>query len=171
MLAHKHLRQARPAQHVVSLLVSISYVKYVRACFVDTYTVVQMQGLEYIACTLPSSVHLYIRLDCVVQATVGFVVYECLAFSCVAHPVILGPQLIDHKLNNTIMRTTANVVSHMDIEQGKRPIGLGMVGKPTLVGVGVDLTLDRRSLRRLSHFFSFFLFPVFYQRFCICQPP
>ena len=55
------------------------------------------------------------------------------------------------------MRTTANVVSHVDVEQSIRPIRLGVEREPTLVGVGVDLTLDRRGLRRLSHLLSLFL--------------
>ena len=68
------------------------------------------------------------------------------------------------------MRTTANVVSHMNVEQGERPIDLGMERESTLVGIGVDLTLNGRTLRRLSHFLSLFLFPVFYQTFPRCQP-
>ena len=72
----------------------------------------------------------------------------------IVEPIILGPQLIHYELHNPIMRTTANVVSHVNVEQSIRPIRLGVEREATLVGVGVDLTLDRRSLRRLSHFSS-----------------
>ena len=49
------------------------------------------------------------------------------------------------------MRTTANVVAHMNVEQGKRTIGLRMEREACLVGVVVDSLLDRFSLRGLSH--------------------
>ena len=45
----------------------------------------------------------------------------------------------------------------MDVEQGERPIGLGMVGEASLVGVGVDLLLDGFGLWGLSHVILSFL--------------
>jgi hypothetical protein len=45
----------------------------------------------------------------------------------------------------------------MNVEQSKRPIRLGVVGKSTLVGVSVDFTLDGRTFWRLSHFLFLFL--------------
>ena len=53
------------------------------------------------------------------------------------------------------MGTTADVVFHADIKQGERPIRLGVVGKPCLVGIALNATLDRLSLWRLSHFSIF----------------
>ena len=72
---------------------------------------------------------------------------------------ILLPQTIHHELDNTIMSTTTNVVSHVNVEQSKRPILFRMKRESTFVGIGVDFTLDGRTFWRLSHFhflFSFF---------------
>jgi hypothetical protein len=55
------------------------------------------------------------------------------------------------------MITTADVVSHVNVEQGKRTILFRMKREPTLIGIGVDFTLDGRTFRRLSHFHSLFL--------------
>lgn len=71
--------------------------------------------------------------------------------------MILCPQFIDNKPYNPIVRTTANIVAHMDVEQGERTIRLGMIGKAGLISVGVDFLFDRFSLRGLSHFLSFTL--------------
>lgn len=71
--------------------------------------------------------------------------------------MILCPQFIDNKPHNPIVRTTANIVAHANVEQCKRTIRLGMIGKASLIGVGVDFLFDRFSLRGLSHFLSFTL--------------
>ena len=71
--------------------------------------------------------------------------------------MILTPQLIHHELHNPVMGTTANVVAHMDIKQGERPIRLGVIGEASLVGVGVDLLLDGFGLWGLSHLLLSFL--------------
>ena len=68
------------------------------------------------------------------------------------------------------MRTTADVVSHVNVEQGKRTILFRMKRESTLVGIAIDATLDGRNFRRLSHFhFLSFLLLVFYQIFFACQ--
>ena len=53
------------------------------------------------------------------------------------------------------MSTTTNVVSHVNVEQSKRPILFRMKRESTFVGIGVDFTLDGRTFWRLSHFHSF----------------
>jgi hypothetical protein len=45
----------------------------------------------------------------------------------------------------------------VNVEQGKRTILFWMIGKSTLISIGVDFTLDSRNLWRLSHFHSLFL--------------
>jgi hypothetical protein len=66
--------------------------------------------------------------------------------------MILCPQFINHELDDPIMGATADVVFHADIKQRESPIRLGMVGKPCLVGIALDATLDSFGLWRLSHF-------------------
>ena len=85
-------------------------------------------------------------------------------------PVVFCPQFIHHKLNNPIMSTTTNIVSHVNVEQGKRSILFRMIGKPTLVGIPLNLTLDGRNLWRLSHFhFLSFLSYHYTSIIVICQ--
>lgn len=182
MLSYNNLRQILPADLVVSLLVPILYVKdssslLCRYLYSSSAAKSRMYAL-WIS-LIWTSVHLprlywanhswswTVRVSRFANIFLPFF----LPLSRVGQSMILGPQLIHHEPNNPVVRTTANVVSHMDVEQGKRSIGLRMVSEASLVGIGVDLLLDRFSLRRLSHFFSLFLFPVFYQTFSTCQSP
>ena len=60
------------------------------------------------------------------------------------------------------MRTTTNVVAHVNVEQGKRPILFRMKREPTLVGISVNFTLDGRTFWRLSHFHHLSFLYVYY---------
>jgi hypothetical protein len=83
----------------------------------------------------------------------------------VGEPMVLGPQLINNETNNPIVRTTTNVITHMNVEQSICSIRLGVEREASLVGIGVDLLLDCFGLWRLSHFLSLFLLYFLYRHY------
>ena len=69
----------------------------------------------------------------------------------VGHPEVLRPQLIHDEPHHLVVISTANVVAHMNVEQGKRTVRVGMEREASLVGIQRHGLGNGLGLRRLSH--------------------
>ena len=87
--------------------------------------------------------------------------------------MILGPQLVYHTSHRLIMSAVAtNVVAHVNVEQGKRTVRMGMDREANLVGIHRHGLGNGFGLGRLSHLsLSFFLVAVLYRRRCPVSTP